>query len=224
MTEGSRTATDVLLSLEAKVDKLTYLLQSLDLNNKVLSNKLNTLIAAVNDPSYDQQPFDPSTDPLSIATAKPMKVADEWKPAIPLTSETAPVGFRRTERTETNARTQTRTPAKNTPTPSLPIPEMKAPKSVEAAPQTTGKIPLSQRIVDNKGASLFKADIEVLDTEGRTVWKGQTNATGKWQAALSTGKYRVNVKKQTTQQKIQVSQDLAVSDKTPRELPVMMIK
>ena len=101
---------------------------------------------------------------------------------------------------------------------------MKAPRSVAPPPPVAGKIPLSQRIVDRNGTSLFKADIEVLDDQGHTVWKGQTNATGKWQAALGLGKYRVNIHKQTTNQKIQVAQDLTVNEKTPKELPVMIVK
>lgn len=218
-----RTATDVLLAVEGKIQQLMSLHQSLDLNIKLISNKLNTLITAVNDPSLDA-PVSTEINPFEMATAPPMNIEEEWKPAIPLSTETAPVGFRRTGRAETFTGAQTRMPAKNTPTPSIKVPEMKAPRSVAPPPPVAGKIPLSQRIVDRNGTSLFKADIEVLDDQGHTVWKGQTNATGKWQAALGLGKYRVNIHKQTTNQKIQVAQDLTVNEKTPKELPVMIVK
>jgi hypothetical protein len=218
--EQQRTATDVLLSLEKQVKQLVYMHQTLDLNIKVLSNKLNQLIEAVDSPMLANE-MEQSMNPIAIAKAPPMKIVEEFNPTppIPLASETSPVGFRRTGREGVQAKN----PTKNVPTPSIKLPEMKAPQVIDIPP-TTGKKPLSQRVVDKNGASLFKADIEILNQEGHTVWKGQTGATGKWQTALDPGNYRLNVKKHTTQQNINVAVDLVVNDSTPRELQLMLVK
>jgi hypothetical protein len=221
-----RTGTDVLLDLEKQVAQLVHMNQSLDFNIKVLSNKLNQVIELLNNMSAEAQ-MDPTMDPIAMATAPQsvmpkMKIEDEWKPAIPITTDTAPVGFRRTSRPETFH--NPKTPTKNTPTLSFPVPEMKPPTSVMEPSPNTGKKPLSQRIVDRNGSSVFKADIEVVDEQGHTVWKGQTGMTGKWTTALAPGKYRVNIRKQTTQQKIAVSQDLLVNDKTPADLQPLLVK
>jgi hypothetical protein len=221
-----RTGVDVLLSVEKQIAQLMHMQSSLDLNIKILSNKLNQVIDLLNEvPSTAQ--MNPSMSPIALATAPStpvkMKIEEEFKPPIPITTDTAPVGFRRTSRPETftNAHQQ---PTKNTPTPAFPLPKMKSATSIIEPPPSNSKQPLSQRIVDRNGASIFKADIEVMDEAGHTIWKGQTGTTGKWQTALSPGKYRLNVRKQTTQQKIAVSADLVVNDKTPQELPPMSVK
>src|SRR5271166_1980801 len=52
-----RKATDVLLDLEVKVDALISLIKSIDLNQKILSNKLNDVIKAqTNQSNNAQQP------------------------------------------------------------------------------------------------------------------------------------------------------------------------
>jgi hypothetical protein len=236
-----RTATEVLLSLEKKIDQQVHLYHSIDLNIKVLSNKLNQVIQLINTPMPDEQGFSmyggtnagtampDDLNPHKIATAPPsrMKIEDEWKPPIPITTETAPVGERRISRPPTpgmQAPKPSPKPLKSVPTPSFPVPEMKAPTSITPPPIHTGKVPLSQRIVDRNGNSIFKADVEVQNNEGTTIWKGQTNTTGKWQASLDPGNYHVQVRKQSANQRLQVAQDLVVNDKTPRELPIMVVK
>lgn len=239
MTEpNERTAVDVLLETEKQIKVLVAINQSLDLNIKVLSNKLNTTMERVDHilALIEDMPDEPGftmvddMNPHTLATAPPkrIQVQEEFAPPIPLTKETAPVGQRRTSRGEVLSpqpmKGQVQKPIKNVPTPSFPVPEMKTPISIAEPAPTSGKVPLSQRVVDRNSNSIFKADVEITNEGGSTVWKGQTGTTGKWTTALEPGRYHINIHKQTTQQKIQVGTELLVNDKTPRELPIMIVK
>ena len=239
---SERTAIDVLLALEKKETENNFLLKSLDLNIKVLSNKITEVISLIKDaPSYEASspdyvqlhsnqnqlfPAIPNTTPSP--SIQNMKVEEEWKPAIPLTTEEVPVGFRRTSRPETFEDPRITASRKNTPTPSLPVPEMKVPVSIaEEAPMSNGsRMPISQRITDRNGKAMFMADVEIIDAQGHTEAKIRTNGVGKWQASLVPGRYRVNISKfdTATKQRIQVAQDLVVDEKTPKELQTVIIK
>lgn len=229
---GERTAVDVLLAVEQRVDAVLHKQNSLDLINKInstkmtqIETKLDHIIDLINSvPDENGFTMAPENNPHSLATAPPMKIADEYNPPIPMTNETAPVGIRRTSRGEPFSAPHQQ---KNIPTPSIPTPQMKPPKSLEQPQETnTGSRIVEQRIVDRNSKAIFKADVEVVDANGITVSKTQTSIMGKWNATLAPGKYRVHINKldAATKGKIQVSQDLMVDGKTPKELPMMVIK
>jgi len=226
-----RTAVDVLLAIEQKQDQILRKQNSIDLIEKINSNKLKQvedkidhIIGLINEVPGE---FDQSSDmnPFNIATAPPMKIQEEFAPVMPITTDAEPVGFRRTSRPESYS--NPRTAKKNVPTPSIPLPEMKPAKSIEQPPVSPGmKYPLEQRIVDKNSKAIFKADVEVVDSNGTTISKTQTGVMGKWSATLAPGKYRVHISKfdSSSNKKMSVAQDLTVDGKTPKELPMMIIR
>lgn len=217
-----RAATDVLLSLETKVDQLMHLHRSLDLNIKILSNKLNQMITAITQIPSDEAAFD-EIQGENLYPAQP-------EVSIPLETETVPVGFRRVSRPETYTEPGDKN-KKNTPTPSLPqSPHYAAKEGTSVTvhqPSSANRIPIMQRIVDKHGKAIFMAEVEITNLSNNVVEaKIRTNGVGKWQASLTQGQYKVTLRKQQSQskEKIEVSQNITVDDKTPSELQVLIIK
>lgn len=110
MSEEPRKATDVLLSLERKIDELLGIVRSTDLNNKIMSNKLNDLITKANQQANKiivetQQTPMHANFPQSF-TQLP---AGDPERHIPISAENnlpqtnSPDGFRRNSRPETYA-------------------------------------------------------------------------------------------------------------------------
>lgn len=89
-------------------------------------------------------------------------------------------------------------------------------------------IPVMQRIVDKNGKSVFLADVEITDLASmQVVFKTRTNGTGKWQASLGIGDYRVLIRKgaSSTKEKIEVGQNIQVDGtQSPLDLQAMIIK
>lgn len=116
MENAPRTASQVLLELEKKLDVALSIIRAQDLNIKILSNKLNTVMEAMN-----KQPAAPKFMAEAVNTARPpTQQASQQSPflqlheldserQIPISSEARlpmdmePKGFRRTSRPETFA-------------------------------------------------------------------------------------------------------------------------
>lgn len=249
MSNEPRKASDILLSLESKVDQLISLYRSQDLVLKVLSNKLNNLIDAVNSSPSDSEPK-PSTQQI-------LNVSSEFQ----LPVEIAPKGFRRTSRPETydvpekpapkaQLKTEPPTPvAVSVEQPSVEFPiqfpdyepkkeppglqNLKKPKSEikvsePSHPATPGnKVPVEQRVVDKNGKAIFLANVELLNSAGESEYKTRTNGVGKWQASLGVGTYQVKISKQesVSKEKIEVVQDITVDGlSVTQSLPVLICK
>lgn len=259
-----RSASEVLLSMETKLDILLQTNRSLDLNFKVLSNKFNQILQLLNtDPMipqlnpgnafpvqsvqqdntdlysasmlYPKAPTNGSTAVTSqtfnvgnvnTQQLSQIKVKDQLEiPSdMPLTMETAPVGFARTSRPETHMAQEVGQIVKNTPTPSIQLPQTYGPKESANASEKT--YPVQQRVTDAQGKSLFMCDVQILDSKGVQVWKGRTNGVGKWSAALKPSTYKVNVKKHDSIAKktIDVTQNITVNSMTGQDLPVLICK
>lgn len=89
-------------------------------------------------------------------------------------------------------------------------------------------IPVSQRVVNSNGKSLFLADVEVVDLSSmKTIVKTRTNGTGKWNASLGVGNYRIFIRKldSATKERLEVKQDITVDgQQSPLELSAVIIK
>jgi hypothetical protein len=243
MSENQRTAVDVLLSLETKIDQLTYLNRNLELNNKVLSNKITHIMGLLSSLSIEQKTIAKEAyDPIGIATSPPAllpefapppsrqqhQIEDEvtFPQEVTPSVETAPVGFRRTSRPETY--TQNQAPQKkNVPTPSIPQGDFKPPtKIIQNERDASARVPLSQQIIDNKGQKMFLSSVEIVNVEtGTTEAKTRTNGVGKWTASLPYGRYRVKIRKQEGlgKQGEEYTQELIVNGKTPQDLPPVIL-
>jgi hypothetical protein len=228
MEQKNRTATEVLISLEAKIDQLMHQHKTLDLNIKILSNKLNQLLAAPLTPSMPSVSVGDDFSPNETFPEYPPE--PELPPGFSLPVETAPVGFRRTSRADTYAPAESQ-PKKNVPTPAIPTPTMhpaqeKVSTSVHI-PSSADRMPIMQRIVDKNGKAIFMAEVEIVNNKNHnTELKTRTNGVGKWQASLAPGQYKVFLRKAGAvgKPKIEVIQDLTVDGSTPNELQMMIVK
>lgn len=228
MTSEPRKATDVLTSLEHKVDTLLGIVRTLELNIRIVSNKLNDLL------EKNQE----SIPKIKVEAVDVSYINPENK----LELENNPKGFRRTSRPETfsgdNSYLQKPSEVKKTPeqnTVLVPpeamknnvfIPEQQVPLKQEQLIQNA--IPTVQRIVDRNGKSVFLADVEIIEnTTGNTVFKTRTNGTGKWMASLAIGNYITIVRKResVSKEKIEIKQNIQVDgSKSPLELSTLIIK
>lgn len=250
--ENKRSATDIILGLEQEIKTLNSLLKAQDLAIKLISNKLNEIMGSMqknNSPKITVEAITHNpAPPLVVDPERQILISHEE--ALP--EEKEPKGFRRTSRPETYAGDNaflSKAPKKKEDPVNYPIqipkPNGKAevivpdvatslnkdPPPVKPTKQhvTTGNnIPTMQRIVDRNGKSIFMANVEIIDLSTvDTVYKGRTNGTGKWQASLPIGDYRVTIKKvdPISKQTTEVNQDIRIDGtQSPLELQMMIIK
>jgi hypothetical protein len=226
-----RTATEVLLSLESKVDLMMQMLRGTDLNLRVISNKLGLLLEHPGHQNIEvNNPYTIAIAPPSLQSDFKMKVADQLEEVFPkdapLSTDVAPVGFRRTSRPETYTSSASATQGKNVPTPSLPQPEMRSAKiehsRVQHEPSMETRVPISQRVCDKGGKSIFLASVDIIDLATQaTAAKTRTNGVGKYQASLPPGDYKVVIKPPKGAEMVQ---HLTIDHNTPSDLPIVMAK
>lgn len=251
MEKEPRKATDVLLELESKIDIALNIIRTQDLNIKLLSNKLNSILEKL-----EKQNSSANKIVVEAVTASPSTNIDLEK-NISISSEDQiglelkPQGFRRTSRPETfsgddaylsrapeimTAKYPVQIPNTKTTPAEFVVPnsviEQKEASPVEEKPKhktTSGSsVPIIQRIVDKNGKSIFLADVEIIDlSNGEQVIKTRTNGTGKWMANLAIGNYRVMIRKResVSKEKMEIGQDIYVDgSQSPLELQTMIIK
>jgi hypothetical protein len=248
LTNEPRKATDVLLELETKVDILLNLVRNQDLNMKVLSNKINSLLAKQTQQVQNVAPAPVTVEAVNTATIfgnvpeTPVQIPISSEDKLPL--ENRPKGFRRTSRPETYAGDNSYLPSKTIVSPKFPV---QVPKSeviipavatqqqsdnhTQQAPTNVimnNSIPVQQRVVDKNSKSVFLADVEVFKAgSGDRVFKGRTNGTGKWMASLAPDTYKVVISKREslTKEKVELTQEIVVDGKTsPLDLPILIFK
>lgn len=264
MEKEPRKATDVLLQMESKLNIALEIIRNQDLNIKILSNKINSVLAILEKQSTSKIVVETvntiPTSPMLIPKAGPLserEVAISAESHLPV--ENSPQGFRRTSRPETFTgddvylgQQATKYPTQlpktpmtgaNTPPPGRSVGEAiipdKASKKLDVStvpsnPQPikqnviNNAIPVSQRVVNSHGKSLFLADVEILDlTSMQTVVKTRTNGTGKWSASLGMGSYRVFIRKldSGTKERLEVKQDITIDgSQSPLELQAVIVK
>lgn len=233
MDNTPRKASDIILSLEQKVDQMLKHISALDFNIKILSNKLNGVLEALpqgklQSPMVVEAPPTPytATSPLEPATVPVMQSTTQSFPILKehsLQVSKAPEGFRRTSRPD----------GATTPT---PVPTVDAPPIVQTVPSaqqqamspTAKKVAVQQRVVDRNGKAILLADVEIKDvSNGQTAYKGRTSSVGKWMAPLPAGRYQViiNKKEGATREQLEAIQNLIVDGaKTPLELQTIILK
>ncbi len=194
--DNTRKATDVLISIESKLEALLNYHKSQDLNLKILSNKLNSLTEAL--PKALENIKEKPPSPKFIVEMADSPHVEKISSEKNLQIETSPTGIRRTSRdfqednfTDYDQKVETK----------------------KIAPIADGKIvQVTQRVVDKNQKSIFLADVEIKNVNGEVVQKIKTNSVGKWSTNLEPGQYRVNVYKRenASRQKINISQDISV--------------
>jgi hypothetical protein len=241
----SRKASDVLLEIEGKVNALVGLMNTIELNQRIINNKLTDLLAekGKEPPKFTVESINtlpPHLDPRNV----PILAEDT------LPQEDIPKGFRRTSRPETFAGDNARLtrPKSSEEMIKFPVqiprgnkaevivptqigtptsPPATQTENISQRPTKSG-IPVMQRMVDGTGKSLFLADVSIIDnTSMETVFKTRTNGTGKWMASLPVGEYTVVMSKRnaTTKEPVENRQTIQVDGtKSPLELLTCIIK
>lgn len=188
MSDQPKKATDILVEVSSKLDTVLSLVRNLELSNKLINNKLNQLI---------QKP----TTQISVEAEKTVEV-----PIIEV--EKNPQGIRRTSRdVEPISYKKIELPkapqAINTDiiVPSAPIP---VPVDVQAKPVAEEKlhnfeisnVPVSQRVVDKNGKSVFMAIVSIYNAStGKLIKDIKTSSVGKWMISLPPGEYKAYILK-----------------------------
>jgi len=238
-----RKASEVLLDLEKKLDTALGIIHVQDLNIKILSNKLNSIIELLEKQTSAPQRIIVET----VNTNKAAATVPDLERHIPISGEFAlpvensPNGFRRTSRPETFAGDNSYLPdtgnvspkyptqmpkaptgraAPNSPPPGREVTaEVVAPPTVNVKPSAKTQniiqnaIPVSQRVVNKEGKSLFLADVEIIDLSTmQSIFKTRTNGTGKWSASLGVGNYRIiiNKRESSTGGRLEATQDIQI--------------
>lgn len=243
MENEPRKASEVLLEIEKKLDIALGIIHIQDLNIKILSNKLNDIIGTLEKQTAVSQkitveavntnfPLNPSQEP-----EKQIPISSEFA----LSVDNSPNGFRRTSRPETfsgddsylsesSSNVNIKYPVQIPKVPSNknasnPPPGREVNTEVVAPPVVNVKssaknqniiqnaIPVSQRVVNKEGKSLFLADVEIIDSGTmQHVFKTRTNGTGKWSASLSIGSYRIiiNKRESSTGGSLTATQDIKI--------------
>jgi hypothetical protein len=217
----TRNASDVILSLETKIDQLLNIVISQDLIIKNLSNKHNEIIRRLD--SLANRPTVVSSEPL-VQTAK-----------IPTPPDNSPA-YRR------GGRDLIPTPAQQPPaqtqnvSQAVPQPEIVVPMQppvvptdepdtfIEEGPQ---KFPVTQKIVNDKKKPIFPVGVEIFNEAGQIYAKVKTNVTGKWMAQLPIGGYRiVTTALLVDQPGPRTNTQLITVDgkKSPQQLPELVVK
>lgn len=232
MDKEPRKASEVILEMSNKIDILLGTVRALDLNIKILSNKLNQL-------SEKQEVEQPkiTVEAISMPPRLPAMPVDPERailidPAHTVPMEEAPKGFRRTSRPETFAGDDTYL-KRSEPKPQAEVmvpsqSEALAPPKPTPVPMlSVPVIPTTQRVVNRGGKSIFLADVEITNMETGEVKKTRTNGTGKWSAPLPIGTYSVIIKKTeaSSKEEMKVVQTVKVDgSQSPFEIPMLAIK
>lgn len=223
MTSSPRTASDILLALEAKVDQLTSMVHAQDLNLRILSNKLNLLLEQMK-----ERPSPPPVNPYTASAEGGVIPAPllqnrgmlSKQPMIKIETDKLPIqetpqGMRRTARTDGPSKPppvqrqlqiqdpsppnmsafkqQLEAQATPTPEPEEEMPEFKAFENLPPQLENTNKVAVIQRVVDKNGKSVFLAEIDILDEDNNKIFSTRTNGMGKWQASLNVGNYKIRI-------------------------------
>jgi len=176
MTTEERKATDILLDLESKVDSLTNLMRSYDLNLKILSNKINLLL-------NPEQPKEIKSQNKPSVNAIVISPEDNRVPV-----ETSPIGERRTSRPTIPS------------APKIIKQEVKDPEISFSIDDDSTKIPvkkeitaipIKQTLLDKNSKPMFMASVEIFDQHANKIGKTRTGANGVWSFALSPGSYKI---------------------------------
>lgn len=209
-----RKASEILLSLEDRIISIESKINLYNTTQLLILQKVNEIFASL---SSDTQNIE-DNKPIQITSGQSIDVETNFK------------GERRVNRNQpisTKASNSDitfkdyiaqRAAEKNAPLNDLKITnsetevvKINKPIVVEKKQQER-KIPITQRVQDENKKDWFNADVNIFSDNGNSVYRGKTNALGKWQAQLSPGKYSVKVTKMnmSTQNKLENEQTIVV--------------
>lgn len=203
---GKRNTSDILLSLEEKMTTLLKSIDTLNLNNRLILDRLNSLV------KLEQNSITGVKLPAqSVAQSGSVSALVETNIETPkeISKEKATLSRRESinnliKRTSPNNENITfKEVNNNSPTP------------VISQGENNKKIPVGQKVKDINNKDIFNASVNIFDDKSKlNVFAGKTNALGKWQAYLPPGTYTVEISKtidHNTLEKLTVLQNIEVS-------------
>lgn len=205
--KDNRKASDILLDLENKVEVLIQVITSHDSNIKMLLNKVNEISRS------------------NIKQQVPNVSKEEFPSFAPIAISDKPTS--RTRSTRENVKISAIPAVQN----SIQNANEQLDDKVREKPKNDGlverKIPIMQRVCDDRGKDLFMADVIIYDEHQNQIQKIKTNAVGKYQTVLTPGKYKIHISKMdmNSNSKIESMQeiDINTNDKAI-SLPLASIK
>jgi small nuclear ribonucleoprotein (snRNP)-like protein len=213
--QPQRKATEILISLESKIDTLTKVMYSYDMNMKITLNRVNEIHSYID--GLKQEYADQIQQENTLPEDKQIIQA----PGEAIISQAEkPIVRGRVDRVDTAKRDSYIPPA---------IQEeqrISIPPSQQAS-NSDKKVPVVQRITDQTGKDLFMAEVSIFNLNKELVLKTKTSAVGKWQAILRPGKYIVNIVKTdtATKAKLEAQQEITITDSSSTiALPTAIIK
>ncbi len=193
MPPEDRKISDVILELEAKVQKLVGVCQNMENNTKIILDKLNKLSAPQKTIVKTKEIVQPAVGgPKSIVAvpAPPPLPVDPSNPELSV--ETVQKGKRR---------------------------DLRQPVD----PSQNKKVTVSQQIVLPNGEGVYLASVEIMDSTGNRIKQTRTNDKGRWAAPLEAGEYSVHILKRPTDTMklpIDLKYKIMIPESTkPMELP-----
>jgi len=227
MSDEPRKASNILLSLEEKVNTLIKIVSVYDMNTKIILNRVNKVYAYIEMLEREMVENDaPKHLTAASQLGEPEPVNEELVETSAehvITMTDKPMGHRRTPRAETYV---------SEVLPAVPVPvSAQEPEVRHAKADNERKVPVTQRVTwqDASGTvkDLFMAEVSIFNDQKELVTKTKTNAAGKWQAYIKPGMYSVNVSKTdtATKKKLEALQDIHVEDsKTTVVIPTAIVK
>ena len=196
---SDRKATEVLLSIEQKIDELVGFVRNIDHNNKLILSRLNMLESQPTAPRPNAQPLDsagllvPSAPQQQPVFAKPDK------------------SFKFENRPKTNKFEQMQQ-SLGVNDDSLPLSkEERFELMEEGVPQgqrrgqriekTDSSRCNTKQIVQHMGQPLFMATVQIMNDSNQVIKRTRTNTVGRWTAPLDPGNYRIDVLKMPNEEK-----------------------
>lgn len=176
---------EIIVDLEKKMDQMLKMISALDLNIKIISNKLNlikTNSTSISPEKYSISPTETIENNLIKSADKMGKIPVSQTPLHTSKSNTDVV--RRTNRAD-----------------AIPI---TPPNSVEtinfkdyddAVVSPNAFIPITSKVVDSKGKGIFLAEIEILEISTKKITKIRAKGDGRWETAVPIGNYELTVSK-----------------------------
>jgi predicted membrane-bound mannosyltransferase len=209
-TEIVRTASDVLLAIESKMDTILKIANQSDSNIKTALNRINRVYLYID-----------GLEKEMAAELQKNQVAPNQTPIITIPSTT--IQDNRINSPEIVVHESSEPSTGRRGAVNQPVQQESEIKDNSNAK----KIPVVQRITDSTGKDLYLADTFIFDSNGQQVAKTKTNAVGKWQAYLPPGQYKVKIEKvdAASKKKIESEQTITVPNSNSTfTLPVAIIR
>jgi hypothetical protein len=213
--EQPRKASDILLSIESKMNSLIKAMSVYDLNVKLILSRVNVVYAYIEQLKAEAE-LPPDQDaPIAVLAEAAIQLSTEPSKDRRMGRVGVPVQIPQVQQERPIPQTQ------------QPVQVPQSDKKANTPTSPDRKVPVVQQLKYNNGGDVFMAEVSIANQDNELVHKTKTNAIGKWQAHLKPGKYYVSVVKTdtTTKKKIEALQELIIPNSNDTvNLPPAIIK